>query len=113
MEEGCVCSGSTFVWGPWLNAQDRYLGLEITINGQPHFGWARMTFSSTAVTLSGYAYETIPGKAIVAGATTDEQAELIGPERPMDASAFAGSPSLGLLARGAAGLNLWRREEMN
>jgi len=109
MEGDCYCSGSLFYFGPWLNADNLYLGLDITINGQHHFGWARMTFA-TEVTLTGYAYETVPGKAIVAGATTDEQADSVQPHSPDNTSAFVGRPSLGLLARGAAALDLWRRD---
>jgi hypothetical protein len=111
MEAACFCSGTWDYTGPWLNAQNLYLGLEITVNGQHHFGWARFTFSSE-VTLTGYAYETVPGKAIVTGATSDEQADAAPPPSPDNASAFLGMPSLGLLARGAATLDLWRRKEI-
>jgi hypothetical protein len=112
MEADCFCSGYWDYTGPWLNAQDLYLGLEITINGQHHFGWARITTNANnEFVLTGYAYETIPGKAIVTGATSDEQADAALPQRPDNTSAFVGMPSLGLLARGAAALDLWRRQE--
>jgi hypothetical protein len=57
--------------GPWLGVTDRYLGFEFFIEGQKHFGWARMTidlfgFDHTGRIL-GYAYETTPGTPIVAG----------------------------------------------
>jgi hypothetical protein len=57
--------------GPWLGLQDRYLGFEFYIGGQKHFAWARMSveqfaFDNTGRIL-GYAYETIPGKPIIAG----------------------------------------------
>jgi hypothetical protein len=60
--------------------------------------------------LTGYAYETIPGKAIVAGQTkgTDDISE--GP----DAALIPNSPQpavLGALALGAPGLSIWRREQ--
>ena len=54
----------------WGNAQGRFLGLEFTVQGQKHFGWARFNVtSSVAVTLTGYAYETEPNKPIRAGDT--------------------------------------------
>lgn len=111
MEAACFCSGTWLYTGPWLNAQNLYLGLEITLNGQHHFGWARITTNANnEFVLTGYAYETVPGKAIVAGVTTDEQADAA-PQRPDNTSAFLGMPSLGLLARGASTLDLWRRPE--
>ncbi|MFZ0321582.1 MAG: hypothetical protein WAL56_20830 [Candidatus Sulfotelmatobacter sp.] len=59
--------------GPWLDQSDRYLGLEFYLNGEQHFGWARMSVRSSIYCFGcigrifGYAYETIPGKAIIAG----------------------------------------------
>jgi hypothetical protein len=106
--------------GPWVNGGkgvfNRYLGLKFKIDGEFHFGWARLNVTTTAhsgfvATLTGYAYETIPGKAIVAGQTTGsaETSNLnpiypIMPVREVD-------PSLGSLALGAPGLSIWRREE--
>jgi hypothetical protein len=108
MEAECDCSGKTYYVGPWLNATDKYLGLEITINGQHHFGWARLTMVAYGkATLTGYAYETVAGKPIVTGATSDDDAN----SDPDHASLQMGIPSLGVLARGADGLELWRRDE--
>jgi len=110
--------GSGTCGGPWNNVKNRYLGFKFSIQGATHFGWARLnvtcttTFESHSVTglLTGYAYETIPDKGIVAGQTkgTDEV-----PEGP-DAAFTMPSPepvSLGALALGAPGLSIWRREE--
>jgi hypothetical protein len=59
--------------GPWKNVRNRYLGLKFLIKGKVHYGWARLnvTIAGRAVdaTLTGYAYETIPNKAIIAGQT--------------------------------------------
>jgi len=59
--------------GPWKNVRHRYLGLKFLIKGKVHYGWARLnvTIAGQAVdaTLTGYAYETIPNKAIIAGHT--------------------------------------------
>jgi hypothetical protein len=60
--------------GSWRNVDQAYLGIRFVIKGKTHFGWARVkvrvknNFSITGI-LTGYAYETIPGKAIIAGAT--------------------------------------------
>jgi hypothetical protein len=84
--------------GYWLpnpfSQVQAYLGLRFYFKGTIHYGWARVKLKSMSrrpnftVTLTGYAYETIPGRPIVAGATkgSDEEAG-----------------SLGALAAGAAG----------
>jgi hypothetical protein len=99
--------------GPWKNVQSRYLGLRFSVAGQTHYGWARLNVKfgnkcSSLVTLTGYAYETIPGKAILAGATK-------GPDE-VEPSASLNTPApepgtLCMLALGAPGLAIWRREE--
>jgi len=105
-----LSSGTNYI-GPWVNAQNMYLGLAIQLKGKIHFGWARISMPEGANwTITGYAYETVPGKAIVTGATSDK-AELSEAFRPADLSALKGNPSLGFLARGAAALDVWRREE--
>jgi len=77
--------------GYWRNAT-AYLGLKFVVHGKVHFGWARVkvtpgTRNGYNATLTGYAYETIPNKPIIAGATK-------GSEEPAE--------SLGELAAGAA-----------
>ena len=105
----------TWFFGPWANATNRYLGLKFLINGQVHYGWARLSVSNylhsnTAIVLTGYAYETTPNVNIIEGHTS-------GPEKasgiaPADLLAPANQQlSLGLLARGADGLSIWRRED--
>jgi hypothetical protein len=100
--------------GPWANAVNRYLGLKFVINGQTHYGWARLSvgdwLQGGKVVLTGYAYETTPNVNIIEGHTH-------GPERagnfaPADLLAPPSQPaSLGMLARGADALSMWRREE--
>ena len=90
--------------GPWLGAQDRYLGLEFYIDGQEHYGWARMSVDfpfafDTTGRILGYAYETIPGKPIIAG------------DEGNTADASVKPNTLGALALGSIGLNLRRRED--
>jgi hypothetical protein len=107
--------------GLWANGgkgvKDRYLGLVFAINGRFHYGWARFNVSfpnqTLKATLTGYAYETIPGKAIVAGETKGpEQISSIEYPGPSTLAAPADEPAtLGLLALGASGLSIWRRKE--
>jgi hypothetical protein len=54
--------------GPWL-AQSGYLGLSFQLNGQTYYGWALLSEGAITGTLSGYAYESTPGMAILAGQT--------------------------------------------
>jgi hypothetical protein len=104
--------------GPWKNASNRYLGLKFMIHGKTHYGWARLTVtcSNTTVTatLTGYAYETIPNRPIIAGKTKGpgEIDSAVGQPNP----AFLATPTpqpatLGVLALGSPGLAIWRREE--
>jgi hypothetical protein len=91
LAEKISTSGGTSHFGNWQNVKHRYLGLYFFIGNQDrHFGWARLNVHfgddfAIYVTLTGYAYETIPDKPIVAG---DEG---------------TGAKSLGHLALGAAG----------
>ena len=52
-----------------------YLGLEFQINGETHYGWAQIQvdagFGYMDTTLVGFAYETVPGKSINTGQTSD------------------------------------------
>ena len=105
--------------GLWANhgkgVKNRYLGFRFVVNGKIHFGWARVTItfgnnkrSNLYGTLTGYAYETIPGKAIIAGATK-------GPDDAEPTTVLSSHTpepvTLGALAMGAPGLSIWRREE--
>jgi hypothetical protein len=83
--------------GPWLGAQDRYLGFEFFIAGQKHYGWARMSVDfpfafDTTGRILGYAYETIPGKPIIAGDEGNTNAA-------NDSGTTLGELALGSLAR--------------
>jgi hypothetical protein len=67
--------------GEWLNIPYRYLGLELHGPGNEiHYGWAKVTnigyvdqhgHLHTSTILSGFAYETVPGQAILAGQVSD------------------------------------------
>ncbi len=73
MDKCKATHSSYYLSGSWGNTTWRFLGFSFSINGQTHYGWARLTTTirvgkckSTAL-LTGYAYETIPGKSIEAG----------------------------------------------
>jgi hypothetical protein len=105
-------ASGTRIYGYWQGGT-AYLGLEFVIKGKTHYGWARVKVTSRTphgynATLTGYAYETIPGKAIIAGATK-------GPDDAEPTGALSSQTpepaTLGALARGAPGLSIWRRKE--
>jgi hypothetical protein len=86
MVSGAIDIGTTTVGycgGPWKNVQHRYLGLKFTIQGKIHYGWARLNETcakngeNTAL-LTGYAYETIPNKPIIAGKEHGEDDATLG-----------------------------------
>ncbi len=68
--------------GPWARkgkgVRNRYLGLKFVIDGEVHYGWARLNVTlghqqqldDVVGTLTGYAYETVPDKPITAGRIT-------------------------------------------
>jgi hypothetical protein len=96
------CDGGraqTSCYGPWKGATNRYLGFRFKIKTGVHYGWARLNVacgnSTVTGTVTGYAYETVPNKPIITGKTKGAD----------DASA---QPSLGHLARGAAGVSAGR-----
>ena len=108
--------GTSGVGGSWINVKNRYLGVKFKIKGEDHYGWARLSVTvaqplTITATLTGYAYETIANKPIVAGQTKGPDNATI--EEP-NASLTAPSPepaTLGTLALGAPGLSIWRRQE--
>jgi hypothetical protein len=111
---------SSHFFGPWANGgkgvKNRYLGFKFQIQGKTHFGWARLNVQwnrGFIGTLTGYAYETIPNKPIIAGQTKGPHDE-VGEAQPSPASRNAPNPepaTLGVLALGAPGLSIWKREE--
>lgn len=95
--------------GSWAGGvKNRFLGLQFMIKGHKRFGWARLSVSAAPyqVLLTGFAYETMPNKPIIAGKTK-------GPEEvsAIPARSNAQPASLGVLAKGSCGLSIWRRKE--
>jgi len=95
--------------GPWLNKTNLYLGLQFQIQGKLHYGWARMSVKILSdnscspytncliATLTGYAYETVPNKPIIAGKMKESNVVTLEPA------------SLGHLAQGSSGLSAWHK----
>jgi hypothetical protein len=105
--------------GKWKNAHDRYLGVKFSIKGKIHYGWVRVRVSRPSIVaglITGYAYETIPNKPIIAGETKDTaiQSAQVSASGVSLATPTASAPqpaSLGMLALGAQSLSVWRRKE--
>ena len=102
-------------YGPWRQGgglHQGYVGLKFIINGEVHFGWARVkTVAARTLVraiLTGYAYETTPNTPILAGQTSGTNAADLREQAIPPAAPWA---SLGLLAQGATGLAIWRRED--
>jgi hypothetical protein len=108
------CSGSTRHseighWGG--NSANRYLGVKFLIHGATHYGWIRLNANFPArlgfppsATITAYAYETAANKTISAGSSSSA---VTTSKENMDPD----QSSLGMLALGADGLAIWRREE--
>jgi hypothetical protein len=117
------CAYVHYTQGYWVNVSNRYLGLKFSIRGRVHYAWARLSVQEGDVyihaTLTGYAYETIPGKSIKAGQTKEAAEEARQEDFAPSASLTNPIPdtpqpaSLGALAMGAHGLSVWRRESIS
>jgi hypothetical protein len=93
----CVESSDGFSFfssstGPWLLAKNRFLGVKFSINGETHYGWARLTAGCGYATLTGFAYESVANRPIDTGFAV---------------SGFSGG--LGALALGSGGVTLRHR----
>jgi hypothetical protein len=83
-----------------------YLGVKFSVNGETHYGWAHIAISTAGTVITGYAYETVANQPISTGKTSG----------PVSVGEFEQIPapqgaSLGALALGATGLQIWRRPE--
>jgi hypothetical protein len=96
-----LSSSSEGTFGQWANVSNRYLGLKFNIKGKAHYGWLRLTVrlsghARVTATLTGYAYETVANKPIIAGKTKGPDVVTVQPA------------SLGHLAHGASSIPAWR-----
>jgi|HubBroStandDraft_1064217.scaffolds.fasta_scaffold306592_1 hypothetical protein len=98
----CTCSGNPYTGGPWNGIQNEYMGFEFNIKGAAHFGWARFSVTDKgAITLTGYAYETISLEPIVTGDTGSNNDDEDSVDQKKPAAASPQASGLGELALGA------------
>ncbi|MGA7291283.1 MAG: hypothetical protein WBW53_00810 [Terriglobales bacterium] len=122
--------------GPWAHKgkglRNRYLGLKFIVDGEVHYGWARLSVTlghhrvlgDVSGTLTGYAYETIADKPIIAGRITGADVIMEQPDQEQDTEGSAEQPGpaalaqpgqnpamLGMLARGSGALSMWRQKQ--
>lgn len=122
MADEILVNGSTLYANSWANVTNQYLGLRFQVDGEVHFGWARLSVQfhggvpadrTWEAHLTGYAYKTVPGKEIVAGQTSGNTSEIAyQPTASFQEKAFKPLKlgNLGTLALGAGGRELWRRD---
>jgi hypothetical protein len=119
---GCYYNYGCHSGGQWANVVKRFLGFRFEINGEVHYGWARLSvrartsdFPCVKAHLTGYAYETTPNKTILAGDTGLGTEASIGSGDAEDTSLAVNRTqeglSLGLLSLGSLGLDAWRQKQ--
>ena len=111
--------------GAWVAATKKYLGLRFEINGEIHYGWARLTVTASfepplhmiRARLTGYAYETEPNKTILAGDRGLGPQASTGNGHPLDANLTTDRIqqflTLGQLSLGSIGLDAWRQHKQS
>ena len=91
--------------------QTAFVGFKFNAKGETHYGWARLSArlergyreqEHVYALLSGYAYETIPGRPIKAGFTRGGDVAGIDEQNASLSKPASRPASLGMLARGAA-----------
>lgn len=112
---GSVSGSSRYTpYGQWgVAGTTHFLGVKFLISGAYHYGWIKMSVSrnsSFQAVISEYAYETVAGQKIAAGATSASIAQAK-PSREGVARLKRRGPSLGMLAAGSEALSIWRRDE--
>ena len=118
-------SGSGQDLGSWLEVETAYVGLKFLVNGEVHYGWARVKLVApgdySSGSIYGYAYESVANQPIITGQTSGTAADF----QPVSPSSAATSTSqlptsqastsrdrkwqsLGILAAGSTAMALWR-----
>lgn len=92
--------------GPWDKTQNAYIGFQFLIEGETHYGWARLKVDvkvpDFAFYLTGYAYETIANKPIITGQASGTD------DASSEKSGKSSAANLGMLSAGASALSMWR-----
>lgn len=88
--------------GYWLpGTKNCYVGFQFRIKGKVHYGWARLSITPPhhppriEAVLTGYAYETIANKPIIAGQTEGRDVVTVEPTQPETIPATLGALALG------------------
>lgn len=57
------------LYGPWIGKTDKYLGMQIIINGKVHFGWIHLSqdVNEARITIVSFAFNAKPDETIKAG----------------------------------------------
>jgi hypothetical protein len=108
-----VSSYGSFYSGSWPYHKTAYLGIQFEIEGETHYGWARLSVKpvnfakNVRVYLAGYAYEMQPNQPIRAGDTGEDTGENGAALEPSSQMAAPSEPdaqklTLGRLALGSA-----------
>ena len=104
--------------GPFANVTDRFLGLKFKLSGQVYYGWAGFSKviagdGGVTVFLTAYAYQTEPNTLIYAGQSSDSPREsrLLPGNGTAPNAAKLQPATLGVLALGSLGLDVWRKRE--
>ena len=109
-----------YVSGLFANTKDRFLGFRFLLQGKMHYGWARFRVVSVGLngskpvikaTLTGYAYETIPNHPLVTGDEGNPSHSELTPSLVPEIDKQQSNAGLGVLALGASGLPIWRRDD--
>ena len=93
----------------------RRVPLKFVVDGEVHYGWARVKLVSpggyASGSISGYAYETVPNQPIVTGQTggTADGNKQVSQAKPDSARILeSGAQTLGMLAMGTPATSVWR-----
>lgn len=95
-------------FGSWPGVTNRFVGVKFVIKGKSHFGWVRLSVSRAPFIahITGYAYETVPNKPIVAGKTSGAEAEVSEEQTGTLGKLATGSPAPPGLGRRMPGRGL-------
>jgi hypothetical protein len=104
---------SSGYWG--ADGSTAYLGVKFPIAGRIHYGWIRLAVTNwypVTAHITAYAYETEPDTPLLVPPVPSDETDNDTKQEDQNISkASVGGPSLGMLALGAHGLPVWRREE--
>lgn len=100
--------------GQWPQTTRLYLGLRFIIQGQIHYGWARLNVTAAASEMygavNGFAYETEPNKPIITGQGAPREGRSDGNRSAAGRPRGINPGGLGALAAGAPAIQRSRQQ---